>query len=195
MTSTTVCHVKEEQSLPRSPHTRRLRTIGVFAVRHWPLLRPDKGLDQTIYCALKRAGFRETVWQFVYAGQLGGLVLPLEGGIREIHVRFYADIVEAELEVGRHFLAHFFRPQYQAEGLVLELVKHHVGPTELRRMQTVFRKVESGQEVKLCDENPRVSFTIVAALLAALAFVVTLGGWLPVPAAWATAAFVQGQRA
>jgi len=61
-----------------------------------------------IYEALKRRGFRETYWQFVYHGQIGGLVKTPKGQLYELHVRFFdSGMLYAELEIGRSLLLHF----------------------------------------------------------------------------------------
>jgi hypothetical protein len=62
----------------------------------------------SIYAALKRRGFHETYWQFVYPGQIGGLVKSPKNSAYEYHVRFFEDgAIYAELEVGRSMLLHF----------------------------------------------------------------------------------------
>lgn len=91
---------------------RILVTFGLFSPIHWPPLAPHQSIDRLAYRALKDAGFRETIWQFVYRSQRGGLVLPIDKGRLELHARFYADgTIEAELEVGRRFIGHFLNPR------------------------------------------------------------------------------------
>jgi hypothetical protein len=66
-----------------------------------------------IYEALKQRGFRETYWQVVYPGQIGGLIKSPLNTIFEFHVRFFeTGMIYAELEVGRSVLLHFFIHKY-----------------------------------------------------------------------------------
>lgn len=61
-----------------------------------------------IYNALKQVGFRETYWQVVYPGQIGGLIKNPRSKLLEYHVRlFYDGRIYAELELGRAALLHF----------------------------------------------------------------------------------------
>lgn len=65
-----------------------------------------------IYRALRRAGFRETYWQFVYAGQIGGLIKNPGHTLIEFHVRFFdGGMMYAEMELGRSVLLHFLSPR------------------------------------------------------------------------------------
>jgi len=69
---------------------------------------PDYRPMNAIYAALKSAGFRETYWQFVYSGQIGGLVKSPKGTVIEFHVRFFeGGMIYAEIELGRSLLLHF----------------------------------------------------------------------------------------
>lgn len=84
-----------------------------------------------IYSAAKTAGFHETVWQYIFDGQIGGLVLPYRDGHYEFHVRFYADRIFAECEVNRGCIAHFFASRYNATELTVSLLRPLVSkPTE-----------------------------------------------------------------
>lgn len=65
-----------------------------------------------IYRALKQAGYRETYWQFVYEGQIGGLIKNPNNNLIEFHVRFFEDgMIYAEMELGRSALLHFLTPR------------------------------------------------------------------------------------
>jgi hypothetical protein len=61
-----------------------------------------------VYTALLTKGFRETVWQYVYRGQIGGLVRTYGKGLIEVHTRFFDNnTIYTEVEIGRTGLAHF----------------------------------------------------------------------------------------
>lgn len=61
-----------------------------------------------IYKALQECGFKETLWQFVYPGQIGGLVRNPNHNFLELHVRFFDDeMIYGEIELGRSVLLHF----------------------------------------------------------------------------------------
>lgn len=110
---------------------------GIFrrkACRDLLLDRRSKEYDAmtAIYQALKRAGFNETYWQFVYRGQIGGLVKNPRGTLLEFHVRFFEDgMIYAEIELGRSVLLHFLNRrcyinQYLARRLRSRLPEKYV---------------------------------------------------------------------
>ncbi len=69
---------------------------------------PDFEPMNSIYQALKEMGFKETYWQFVYPGQIGGLVKSPRSNLLELHVRFFQEgMMYAEIEMGRSALLHF----------------------------------------------------------------------------------------
>lgn len=119
---------------------RIIKNIGLFSPRHWFGLTPNASIYSKIYYALKRAGFRETVWQIVYSGQLAGIVFPLDKGTKEIHVRFFSDVIEAELEVGRYYLQHFKHPRNQAESLILNILNKYLSEQEMEEALSVIRQ-------------------------------------------------------
>jgi len=149
---------------------RAVRTIGLFSPRHWFGLRPDGSIRSWLYYCLKGVGFKETVWQFVYSGQLAGLILPLEDGNKEIHVRFYCDRIEAELEVGRYYLDHFFAPRMEAKYMVLSLLALHLNGEEYDLATTHICPLCGGQREGLDTWRVRYPrFTRLALLGLALA--------------------------
>jgi hypothetical protein len=79
-----------------------------------------------IYEALKEAGFLETKWQFIFEGQIGGLVYPYNEGLNEVHIRFYHDRIFAELEISRSSLLHFVYPLFNANAHIVEILKDKV---------------------------------------------------------------------
>ena len=76
-----------------------------------------------IYRALKKVGFRETYWQYVYPGQIGGLVFNPRKGLIEHHVRFFNDgRMYVEIEFGRSAILHFLnRRMYLNRYLIAKL--------------------------------------------------------------------------
>ena len=76
-----------------------------------------------IYAELLRCGFVETRWQLIYDGQIGGLVCPHNNGLNEIHIRFYAERIFAELELSRASPFHFLFPLFNANGYVIDLLR------------------------------------------------------------------------
>jgi hypothetical protein len=118
---------------------RKLSNIGVFSrgVVDGRLLESE--LMSKIYGILKELGFRETMWQFVYVGQLAGLVLPFNGGKNEIHVRFYGNRVFSEYEIGRAYLSHFTGVQYNANDYVLNLISEKLTGKEIDELKILIR--------------------------------------------------------
>jgi len=71
----------------------------------------------SIYQALKEMGFKETYWQFVYPGQIGGLVKSPRSNLLELHVRFFQEgMMYAEIEMGRSALLHFLNRRLYLKG-------------------------------------------------------------------------------
>lgn len=93
---------------------RKLKTIGLFApqIVSGELLNHE--LSRSIYQKLRELGFQETKWQYIYDGQVAGIVLPYLDGRNEVHVRFYEDRIFAELEIGRAYVSHFLAPLLNA---------------------------------------------------------------------------------
>lgn len=118
---------------------RKLKTFGLFSKRHWLGLKPDDSFESYLYYKLKKIGFSETIWQYVFVGQKAGLVYPLDNGKGEIHVRFYDDTVEAELEIGRNYLTHFYKPRYQGEYLVFTMLEEHLSDEEKKMVNNIMR--------------------------------------------------------
>jgi len=91
----------------------------------------DKSMMR-LYHQLKEFGFRETPWQFVFDGQIGGVVLPHDSGKNEIHVRFYHDRIFAEFEIGRSYPSHFVGPRWNANLRLLEMLSSEIEKEELQ---------------------------------------------------------------
>lgn len=61
-----------------------------------------------IYDVLLAVGFRGTYWQYIYYGQIGGLIKGYCNNLIELHVRFFDDdTLYAEIEIGRVGFIHF----------------------------------------------------------------------------------------
>ena len=102
---------------------RKFRSIGLFR----PYVYRGKCINDeranSIYKKLIQHGFKETVWQYVYDGQIGGVVMPYLDGQYEIHVRFYDDgRIFSELEYGRSNILHFIYPLYNANRYVIKIL-------------------------------------------------------------------------
>jgi hypothetical protein len=159
---------------------RSVRTIGLFSPAHCLGLRPSGSAGAWLYERLKAVGFRKTVWQFVYSGQLGGLILPLEHGLKEIHVRFYRHGIEAELEAGRSCFDHFLAPRVDATDDVLSMLRPHLAASELPRARASFHQSRDAGSLDISRAKcPR--FTLLAAsasLVTAALFCIGLApGW------------------
>lgn len=105
---------------------RKFVSLGIFCPR---ICRGDMIEDvrlKFLYNKLISLGFRETKWQFIYDGQIAGLVFPYNDGLNEIHIRFYKDRIFSEFEVGRSSIAHFFGPFFNANEFVLNLIKNEI---------------------------------------------------------------------
>lgn len=99
----------------------------------------------TVYNALKRRGFRETYWQVVYPGQIGGLIRNPRRGFLELHVRFYEDHrIYAELEVARWALAHFFMHRMFANEHLIAMLAHDLSPHDARYLSTAIEAYKAG---------------------------------------------------
>lgn len=113
---------------------RHFRTIALLApsVRFGTrITNPRMG---SLYRKLRDLGFAETPWQYVFSGQVGGLVLSHTKanhlGRNEVHVRFYADRIFAEFEIGRAYISHFFGPRLNANRELQRLLGPHLSTSE-----------------------------------------------------------------
>ena len=106
---------------------RKLVSLGIFSRPICSGLTIRNRDVLAIYRTLKDLGFKETVWQLIFDGQVAGLVLPFNSGFSEIHVRFYDDRIFAELELSRSSILHFLFPLYDANGYLRELLRNEVG--------------------------------------------------------------------
>lgn len=158
---------------------RRLRNIGLFSPAHWFGLPPDGSQIAHLYYKLKQHGFTETVWQLVYEGQVGGLILQVDGGRKELHVRFYDNLVEAELEVGRNFLEHFGASRHRSEFEVLTLMTGNADPADVVMACTLEAGDLSPARNTTLRALPCVKFVHIASVIAGMASVGVISGFLP----------------
>jgi hypothetical protein len=115
---------------------RQLRTFAIFSsdVRSGRWI--EDVMMRRIYEKLLRYGFVETSWQFVFRGQIGGLIMPHSTGgkadFNEIHIRFYNDRIFAEYEIGRAYISHFFGPRLNANVQLRLMLVNYLDERELR---------------------------------------------------------------
>jgi hypothetical protein len=82
-----------------------------------------------IYAALKATGFRETFWQIVYPGQIGGLIRNPCSHLIELHVRFFFDgSVYCEIEIGRSGLLHFTMHRWYGNIYLIKMLGRRLTP-------------------------------------------------------------------
>lgn len=116
------------------------RTLRTFALLS-PSIRSGRNISdpiaKSIYSKFKNAGFKETPWQYIYDGQLAGLVKPVGIGLNEIHIRFYEDRYFAEIEIGRGLIAHFFGPQFSASTQVRHFARDFLSDEEFTYLETM----------------------------------------------------------
>lgn len=76
-----------------------------------------------IYDALLHIGYRGTYWQYIYYGQVGGLIKGYCGNLIEIHVRFFDnDTIYAEIEIGRVGFIHFSKERLFANKYIMRKI-------------------------------------------------------------------------
>jgi hypothetical protein len=86
----------------------------------------------SIYQALKRVGFRETYWQFIYPGQIGGLIQNTRGTLIEIHVRFFENgLIYAEMEIGRSASLHLIDRRLYVNHYLIQKLSSRLSRTDL----------------------------------------------------------------
>jgi hypothetical protein len=97
---------------------------------------PDFEPMQAIYNALKSVGFRETYWQFVFPGQIGGLVKSPGSQLAEHHVRFFeGGMIYAEFELGRSALIHFLGHRYYLNHYIARKIRKKLSPAHFAYLQ------------------------------------------------------------
>jgi hypothetical protein len=142
---------------------RKFRSIALVipsVKRGSPISDPTM---RSIYLKLRSLGYQETPWQFVFRGQLGGLVLPypVSGDVsrNEIHIRFYQDRIVAEYEIGRAYLSHFFGPRLIANRAIVSMLEPHLTQLEnieLRLLTSRSRLLDDERAMKEWDHHPHL---------------------------------------
>ncbi|MDR3410744.1 MAG: hypothetical protein P4L87_07345 [Formivibrio sp.] len=99
---------------------------------------------QAIYRALKNVGFRETYWQFVYPGQIGGLIKSPRNNLVEFHVRFFDNgMIYAEFELGRSALLHFLGHRLYLNRYIAGKIQSQLSVDQISYWQTAVQKYKS----------------------------------------------------
>lgn len=113
-------------------HKRQHRhRLSQRADRHWKRLghRERVAYLDRVRRALASEGFRHTPFQWRHKGHAFGLVKDLRD--RQIHVRVYENgIVDAEVEISRHYLQHLYSPRASAHRIVQRIFRKHRIPLE-----------------------------------------------------------------
>lgn len=105
---------------------------------------PHQSSMTAIYDALKQAGFAETFWQFVYPGQIGGLIKAPQNSLIELHVRFFEDgLIYCELELGRSVLLHFLNHRFFANGYLIRKIGSKLTPVHLDYLKWTTERYKS----------------------------------------------------
>lgn len=155
-----------------------VKNIGLFSLKHWSGLKQNDSDKKWVYQKLKEIGFKETVWQFVYNGQIGGLIYLVDNGHKEIHVRFFEKFIEAEIEVGRNYINHFIAPRYQAEKLVLKMLANKMNSNEYDRIKTMFRE-DNNISIDISKLNNKgISYDLLSIFLFFLILFIIFFGFL-----------------
>lgn len=102
---------------------RKLISLGIFSKDSCDGSLIDQAHMKEIYDALISLGFKKTRWQYIFEGQLAGLVMPYNDGKNEVHIRFYHDRIFAEYEVGRSSFAHFLGPFLNSRPYILHILR------------------------------------------------------------------------
>lgn len=144
---------------------RKLYSFGIFSNQIVKGNKISNPYMISIYQKLKNIGFRETLWQYIFHGQIGGLVMPFNSGKNEIHVRFYKKRIFAEYEIGRYYVSHFLGRRYNANDYLYELLSNDLTVEErvfFREMLSEKRQLEDEIEMELWDKRSD-PFTITRA--------------------------------
>lgn len=144
---------------------RRFVNFGIFSYRIVKGKEIQDHILEKVYVLLKMKGFKETPWQYVYEGQLGGLVLPYNDSKNEIHVRFYQDRVVSEFEIGRSYVTHFLGPRYNANRYLYDFLSSSLHEDEKEHLQSMLcnsRLLDDEKEM-LCWDSKSDNFTTIRA--------------------------------
>lgn len=132
---------------------------GIFLRRPCERLLLESSLPHlapmaVIYEALKRRGFRETYWQFVYHGQIGGLVKTPSGQLYELHVRFFGSgMIYAEFEIGRSMLLHFLVGRKYLNNYIATIIRSDLTEEELGFFRDATQKYKESSTNRWSEWN------------------------------------------
>lgn len=99
---------------------------------------------RAIYQSLKNIGFRETYWQFVYPGQIGGLIKCPRNKLVEFHVRFFeGGMIYAEFELGRSVLLHFLGHRYYLNRYIVRKIQSGLSQEHLAYLQCAMQRYKT----------------------------------------------------
>jgi hypothetical protein len=156
-------HDSASKGLPR----RRFRTIGLFSPLACLTPKLQNLYHRAIYAALLDAGFKRTIWQYVFDEQITGLV---KYGFNDIHIRFYPDRLFAEIEISRAFISHFYGPKYNASQFVLDALKGRLSEIEYQWLRrALLSETLRIEEAALPDcsndlDAPEMPFEVIRSL-------------------------------
>ena len=142
--------------------------VAILRPSHWRGITCSSVELREAYAALKRRGFRETVWQIVYEGQIGGLIAQSNSRSGEYHVRFYDDRIEAEDEIARWRLAHFYCRRTSAHKKIQEILISELGEEWRSCAEALVRPKYFPERVVRRRNAPRLDLN----LMRTLAFIV-----------------------
>lgn len=137
---------------------------GVFRWRPCTDLAFDAGHTDAesmreLYSVLKAIGFRETFWQIVYPGQVGGLIKNPGGHFLEFHVRFFEDSrIYAEIEIGRSVALHFLMHRFYANDYLENVLKRRVSRPGMILFTDGVTKYKATSDKQWSEWRPGVKF-------------------------------------
>ncbi len=135
---------------------RKLISFGIFSREIVQGKRIRDKCMLSVYRKLLDLGFKQTRWQYIFDGQIGGLVLPFNGGENEVHVRFYNNRIFAEYEIGRAYVTHFIGPRFNANNYLLGILYHSLSQEEVNFLEefcSAKRQVHEESQMINWDNN------------------------------------------
>lgn len=143
---------------------RKLKTFGIFTPSQVNGNCIEGSDFETIYKKLKKFGFQETKWQFIYQDQIAGLVLPFKrtncaSEQDEIHIRFYKNRIFAEFEIGRAYPSHFIGPRYNANRYLFKMIRQLLNEQEISIWDTFSNRLRmTSDELQLEEWHGEARF-------------------------------------
>ncbi|MGA8498629.1 MAG: hypothetical protein WB764_24305 [Xanthobacteraceae bacterium] len=138
---------------------------------------PENASITAIYEALKGSGFKETYWQFIYPGQIGGLIQNAGGTLIEIHVRFFKNgLIYAEMEIGRTASLHLIDRRLYANHYLVRKMSSNLTKTDLDYLRNATEKSKLMYPRKWSEWSPRNRF-MTPSLKRKIRLLAILGDW------------------